>query len=296
MTAFVVAAMLVATIVASTEGLVSARTVSRAVASVGTRDVVVTAGAPASALVRFENDATIATALHPRRPAGPNASIELEDDDASSGIAMVRAGAKDAGFEDVVLAMGRLRGCSSACSRPMTVNYAYPWAQRARIRAGLYRVYVLGDGETRVTLHLSGGAPGTTVVRATEPAPVQATVPAARVGDQRVVSAGSVFGVEESGFRLSLLAVDLEDRGPASVVGTCTYVDAGQPDEVRFMPGCPEGAPASRAVYPVASTAATFYFDDVGEVRADGDVAYGMWHVSRIPVKRALHATIFLEL
>jgi hypothetical protein len=288
--------MFVAMTTTITGGAASARAPHHPPTTVETRALVVSGRAPASALIRIARDVTIGTTLHARRAEGPNPSIELGDADASTGVALVRAEVQDATLDDVALAMGRLRGCSSTCGRPMTVNYAYPWARRARIPAGMYRVYVLGEGASSVTLRLSGGAPGTTAVRATEPAAAQAVVPAARVEAQGVVSAGSVFGVEESGFRLSLLAVDLEDRGPASVVGTCTYQDAGQPDEVRFLPGCPEGAPASRHVYPVPSTAATFYFDDVEVVRAEGDVAYGMWHVSRIAVRRALHATIFLEL
>jgi hypothetical protein len=113
--------------------------------------------------------------------------------------------------------------------------------------AGRYRVYLIGDGATRVTMHL-GGLDGTTSLTATQAAAhYENRYLAPRLDQGTGQRAVQAFGTAYTTARYNLTVLGLGVAGTAEMPtlagtewGLCAYFGAHpQPEETAYLPMCP---------------------------------------------------------
>lgn len=264
-----------------------------------TRTLVLKASGPGYVDVRIPRRTAIDTSLaRYRGSSGPNRHVRVAGDGPFTGILIAPVNDELGAGKDRVAVVGRFQGCSYGCAAARRVNFTFPlMSQKVVLRPNVYRIYFMaGDSLSRVAVTFLNGPRGKTFVEPSGSIALSAAVPAAAASTtSKVFSAGADYELPDKGIRFSVMDLALADRGSNGSFGSCSYQShTDVPDESKFLPGCPEGAPAYRRVTPAESLAQRFGVAEWEYVYDAGPWAFGMWHQSDIEIESALHGSVFL--
>ncbi|HEX2294953.1 MAG TPA: hypothetical protein VHN37_06550 [Actinomycetota bacterium] len=266
---------------------------------VRTRTLVVKASAPGYVDVRIPRRTAIDTSLaRVRGSSGPNRHVRISGDGPFTGILMAPVNDQLGVSRDRVAVVGQFEGCSYGCADARRANFSFPlFSDHVVLRPNVYRIYFMtGDSPSRVAVTFLGGRKGKTFVTPSSAIDLSAAVPAAAASTTpNLFSAGADYDLPRKGIRFSVMDLTMADGGSDSAYGSCIYESQEEvPDESKFLPGCPEGAPAYRRVSQAEDVAKKFMVAEWEYGFDAGPWAQGMWYQSSVEIESVLQGTVFL--
>ncbi|HYO61207.1 MAG TPA: hypothetical protein VEU29_04860 [Actinomycetota bacterium] len=249
--------------------------------------------------VRIPRRTAIDTSLtRLRGSSGPNRHVRISGEGPFTGILMAPVNDQLGVSRDRVAVVGQFEGCSYGCTDGRRANFTFPmFSKHVVLRPNVYRIYFMaGDSPSRVAVTFLSGRKGKTFVTPSSGIDFSAAVPAAAASSTPTVfSAGADYSLSGEGLRFSVMDLTLADGGSDGTYGSCLYESQDEvPDESKFLPGCPEGAPAYRRVSQAENVAEKFMAAEWEYDFEAGSWAHGMWYQSSVEIQSVLQGTVFL--
>lgn len=266
---------------------------------VSTRTLVVKANAPGYIDVRIPRRTVIRTALtRYRGSTGPNRHVRISGDGPFTGVLIAPRDDQLGVGRDRVAVVGQFQGCSYGCADMRRTNFTFPlFTSQVVLRPNVYRIYFMaGESPSRVAVTFLSGRRGKTFVTPSNGIDLSAAVPAAAASTTPTLfSAGADYDLSGKGIRFSVLDLAMAEGGSDGAYGSCLYKSQEQvPDESKFLPGCPEGAPAYRRVSQAENVHEKFLIAEWEYGFDSGPWAHGMWYQSSVEIESVLQGTVFL--
>lgn len=194
------------------------------------------------ARVELETSAVFDTRRAPWREKGPNVRTLLQGAGRFFGIVLVKEGSEVSGRHRLVI--GRWSRCDSegSCLRPKSVNVVYPTGRKSiTLPAGIYRLFLIADGEpVRIALDIRG-LTGFTTIRPEEEAMVDIRTPKVRMSlepeGQTLYTNGSHYIGSGAGLAMTMWSWE-SSAFRDTELHECVYVDNPPPEEVAYGPQC----------------------------------------------------------
>lgn len=263
------------------------------------RTLVVKADGPGYVDVRIPRRTIVDTSLTRfRGSTGPNRHVSISGDGPFTGILIAPVNDRLGVSRDRVAVLGQFKGCSYGCTGTRRTNFTFPmFSDQVLLRPNVYRIYFMaGDSSSRVAVTFLTGRRGKTLVTPSNEIDLSAAVPAAAASTtSNLFSAGADYDLPRKGLRFSVMDLAMADGGSDGAYGSCIYKSQEEvPDESKFLPGCPEGAPAYRRVSQAENVAKRFLAAEWEYGFDAGPWAHGMWYQSSVEIESVLQGTVFL--
>lgn len=280
-------------------GAAAASNAATGIPVVRTRTLVLKADGPGYVDVRIPRRTSVDSSLSRfRGSTGPNRHVRISGDGAFTGILIAPVNDRLGAGRDRVAVLGQFEGCSYGCTDTRRTNFTFPmFSKHVFLRPNVYRIYFMaGDSSSRVAVTFLSGRKGKTFVTPSNGIDFSAAVPAAAASTTpNLFSAGGDYDLAGRGLRFSVMDLALAEGGSDGAYGSCIYESHQEvPDESKFLPGCPEGAPAYRRVSQAENVAKKFMAAEWEYGFDTGRWAHGMWYQSSVEVRSVLQGTVFL--